>query len=100
MHDEIKRFCLDGEIADSNIVEAKARMVGFLESQMRDSGFVPALDLEPQFTLDYDRENESMNFMLSVYGIHVGREQACSSVEQVAGIMAGKMIMRSTPKAK
>jgi len=104
MHDEIKRFSLDGEISESNLVAAKERLVTFLESQMRDSGCVPALDLEPQFTLDYDAEREVHNFILSVYGIHVGRERACqasSSAEQaIAGIMAGKTITRSTPPAR
>lgn len=96
MHDEIKRFSLDGEIGDANVVEAKERQVHFLESMMRDAGYVPALDLEPQFTRSYNRESESWNFELSVYGIHVGREQAC----QAAGIMAGKIITRSIPQAK
>lgn len=96
MHDEIKRFALDGEISDGNLIEGKARLVTFLESQMRDSGFVPALDLEPQFTLDYDVETDKHNFVLTVYGIHVGREKAC----HIAGIMAGKTVTRSTQKAK
>lgn len=96
MHDEIIKFSLDGEISDSNIVESKDRHVQFLETQMRDSGAVPALDLEPQFTLDYDAEKESYRFVLTVYGIEVGEEAAW----QTAGIMAGKPIMRSTPLSK
>lgn len=96
MHDDIKRFSLDGEIGDSNVVEAKERLVAFLESQMRDNGCVPCLDLEPQFTRSYNVESETYDFELSVYGIHVGRTKACD----LAGIMGGKMISKSTPKPR
>lgn len=96
MHDDIERFSLDGEIDSSNLVEAKDRMVHFLETQMRDAGFVPALDLEPQFTREYNPETEKYNFVLSVYGIRVGRAKAC----ETAGIMGGKTILSYTPKHK
>lgn len=96
MHDDIKRFELDGEIDSANLVEAKDRMVLFLETQMRDSGFVPALDLEPQFTRQYNPEKENYTFMLSLYGIYVGRAKAC----ETAGIMGGKTITSSMPKHK
>lgn len=97
MHDEISKFSLDGEINDtSNIVQQKERLVNFLETQMRDEGCVPALDLEPQFTLDYNRESETYNFTLSVYGIEIGKEE----VWQTAGVMGGKMIMKSTHPVK
>lgn len=98
MHDDIERFSLDGEIDSSNLVEAKDRLVQFIEAQMRDNGFVPCLDIEPQFTRDYNAEKEIYNFQLSVYGIKVGRAKAC----ETAGIMGGKAIMSSTqsPKSK
>lgn len=97
MHDEVRRFPLDGEIADaSNLVETRDRLVYFVETAMRDHGFVPALDLEPQFTLDYDLDKETYKFVLSVYGIYLGREESWRCV----GVMSGKKIMRSTPPAK
>jgi len=96
MHDEIERFALDGEIDSSNLVEAKDRLVHFLEQSMRDAGFVPALDLEPQFTREYNPETEKYNFQLSVYGIKVGRTRAC----ELAGVMGGKTILSSTQRPK
>lgn len=96
MHDDIERFSLDGEIDSANLVEAKDRLVRFLETSMRDAGFVPALDLEPQFTRDYNPETEKYDFQLSVYGIKVGRAKAC----EAAGMMGGKMITSSIPKRK
>lgn len=96
MHDDIEKFSLDGEIADSNIVATKENLVKTLEDNMRDLGYVPCLDLEPQFTLDYRPESENYEFELTVYGIHVGKELSWST----AGMMSGKAIMKSTPKPK
>ena len=96
MHEDIERFSLDGEIDSAKLVEAKDRLVHFLESSMRDAGFVLALDMEPQFTREYNPQTEKYTFQLSVYGIKVGRAKACG----VAGIMGGKTIPLSTPKPK
>lgn len=97
MHDEIHKFSLDGQIGDANLVEAKERLVLFLEDKMRDEGFVPALDIEPQFTLDYRPKDETYDFILTVYGIWVGRESACNTI---AGMMSGKPIMKFIPSDK
>lgn len=90
MHDEIIRYSLDGKIKDDNIVQAKERMVEFLENQMREFGCVPSIDLDPQFTLDYRPESESYDFALTVYGIFVGEEQAWRH----SGVTSGKQILR------
>lgn len=96
MHDDIKRFFLDGEIDSSNLIESKDRLVHFLESRMRGDGFVPALDMDPQFTRDYNPTTEKYDFKLSVYGIFVGKAKAC----ETAGIMGGKTIQLSTPNPR
>lgn len=96
MHDEIKRFGLEGDVGDVNLVEAKARMLHFIETQMADEGFVPVLDLEPQFTLDYQPDTETYKFEVSVYGIHVGREEC----KGIVGFSIGSPVRRSTPSPK
>jgi len=96
MHDDIERFSLDGEIDSSNLLEAKERLVRFIETSMRDAGFVPALDLEPQFTREFNPETEKYNFQLSVYGIKVGRAKAC----EAAGMMNGKIISSSIQRPR
>jgi hypothetical protein len=95
MHDEIRRFGIEGQIADINIVDQKQRLVDFQENRMREEGCVPSLDLDPQFTLDYDAESETFNFALSVYGVYVGEDSW-----QVAGVSSGTTIQRFTPKVK
>ena len=96
MHDDIKRFPLDGEIGDANVVEEKARLVAFVESQMRDDGYIPALDMEPQFTRSYKPDTETYAFVLSVYGIYVGKAKAWD----VAGMMGGKIITKYIPPVR
>lgn len=96
MHDEIKRFSLDGQISEANVVQTKERMINMVEGMMREYGFVPALDMEPQFTLSYDAEEERFDFSLSVYGIRIEESQ----VWQVAGIMGGKRIQSYSPQRK
>jgi hypothetical protein len=96
MHEDIKTFTLDGKIDDSNLVQGKDRLIEFVETQMRDLGAVPVLDLEPQFTLDYIPELERYDFKLTLYGITVGEEDAW----QIGGMMNGKLIPRYIPKDK
>jgi hypothetical protein len=93
MHDEIKKFSLQGELSEKNIVQNKERLVDYVESLMRDYGYVPALDVEPQFTLDYSPEREAFNFTLSAYGVQIDKEKAWST----GGIMSGKEIPKYSP---
>lgn len=96
MHDEIRKFSLEGELGEPDIVKTKERMVSYIEGLMRDYSYVPALDLEPQFTLDYSHEREGFNFTLSVYGVLVEKEKAWST----GGIMSGKEIPKYIPQPK
>lgn len=97
MHDDIKTFTLEGELADSNLVQEKDRLVEFLEGQIRDLGSVPVLDLEPQFTLEYLPKSETYEFTLTIYGVPIeGEDDAWS----LAGMMNGKIIPKDTQKDK
>lgn len=96
MHDDIKKFLLTGEISDKDIVKAKERLVEAQEGIMRDEGYVPDLDKEPQFTMSYLPELAKFTFVLTVYGIYVGKDKAWST----GGVMGGKTIMRSTQPTK
>lgn len=96
MHENIKKFSLEGEMFDDNIVEAKERLIFALETQMRDNGVVPILDMEPQFTLRYLEDKEKYAFELSVYGTKVGVDAAWVT----SGVMNGKMVTRHTARTK
>lgn len=96
MHDDIKKFLLHGEMSDSNVVQTKERLVEAVEADMRDQGFAPVLDMEPQFTMDYVEHRGKFNFSLTVYGSYVGRDDSWHT----AGVMAGKKIPKFTPATK
>lgn len=88
MHDDIRKFSLEGSLTDGNISSNKDRLVHYVENLMRDFGHVPSLDNEPQFTLEYDQEEQSFKFSLTVYGVKVGKEKSW----QIDGVSGGKKI--------
>jgi hypothetical protein len=96
MHDNIKSFTLFGEISDADVVKTKARLVESLEGTLRDEGYAPDLDKEPQFTLDFIPEASKYNFVLTVYGVYVGKDKSWST----GGVMGGKIILKSTQPIK
>lgn len=97
MHERIRPFTMVGIINDEvDMVGNKENMIHWQESYMRDEGYVPVLDMDPQYHHQYDAGNEEFNFTLTVYGAYVGEEEAW----QVSGVMSGKKIMKSSPNPK
>lgn len=96
MHDEIKKFSINGEIQDRAVLTVKDRLVFFVETMMRDKGFVPSLDLDPQFTIDYIPDRELFAFDLTVYGVAVGKDESC----KVSGIASGRKVVKYMPRTK
>jgi hypothetical protein len=76
-HKPIKRFGLDGVINDdSAIYRLQQEYIRLLVSEMRLSGYVPRFDIDPQFTIEYNDKNNTYNFILSIYGIYIGRKKS------------------------
>ena len=76
-HKPIKRFSLDGNIHDdSAIARLKTEYIRLVTSEMRLSGYALRLDIDPDFTIRYNEEQEIFEFKLSMYGTYVGREQS------------------------
>ena len=96
MHQEIVDFHLEGEVLEQNLVKQKETLVRAVEDGMRESGHVPILDIEPQFSLEYQMGNVGkFKFHLTVYGVWVGEESW-----DVAGVTNGKKILKYTQKPK
>lgn len=95
MHEAIKRFYLDGEVKYEYLTKTRRSLEETLEDQMRLSGYVPVLDIDPQLTQEYDPESEKFKVTISLYGAYVG--EGCDSI---AGIMFGKPVMKHTPSAR
>lgn len=76
-HKKLKSFSLDGNINDEAATpRLKTEYINLLISQMRLSGYVPVLDIEPDFTIQYNENKKYFNFKLTVYGIYVGKRKA------------------------
>ena len=75
IHKSVKRFSLDGQIYDDSFIpRLRNEYINILNVQMRLQGYAPRIDIDPQFTIDYN--GKSYNFILSVYGTFVGKRNA------------------------
>jgi hypothetical protein len=82
-HKSIKKFSLNGEIHDdSAIARLRLEYTRLLKQQMRESGYAERLDIDPDFTLKYNKKTETFTFKISIYGSYVGKK----SIECVVGI--------------
>jgi hypothetical protein len=86
LHDDIIRFSRTG--VTENNAKNRELMVRDMEVEMRDLGFVPSLDNEPQYTVEFNRESQIFHFEVSVYGVKVGALNSW----QISGVSNGKMI--------
>jgi hypothetical protein len=54
----------------------KDEYIRLLASEMRLSGYVQRLDIDTDFTIEYNEKAETFQFELSIYGIYTGKKQA------------------------
>ena len=93
MHESIRKYSLNGVVKYDLFTQVRGTLEKAIEDRMRDEGYVPVLDLDPQLT--QSMEDGNFNVTMSVYGAYVGEKSW-----QVAGLMNGKPIMKHTPKTK
>lgn len=76
-HRPIKRFGLEGIIYDDvALARLKKEYVRLVITEMKMSGYVPRIDIPPDFTISFDHEKKYFEFKLSVYGIFVGKKKS------------------------
>jgi hypothetical protein len=97
MHKELKRFHIESEISDdSQFIKQRDTQEHMLLQMMRDSGYIPVLDLGPFWSTKLN-EKARYDAVLSIYGIYVGKRKACT----LAGVDGtGKYYPISTPSDK
>jgi hypothetical protein len=96
-HKSIKKFNLSGVIHDESALgRLKEEYIRLLESEMRLSGYVPRIDIQVDFTIDYNERKKYFEFELTVYGVHTGRKQS----EWIAGVDGSKAIYTQKSKSK
>lgn len=73
----IKSFQIAGVIKDdAAIIRVRQMYEKLLIEDMRARGYVPVLDLEPQFSMKYYEHKESYGFNLVMFGVYVGKRKA------------------------
>jgi len=73
----IKSFYINGIIkSDSDISRLKEMYLKLLTDEMRSKGYVPVLDLDPQFSIKYNHEKDIYSFQLEIYGVYLGTRKA------------------------
>jgi hypothetical protein len=82
-HKTLKRFYIGGIIQDEALLgRLKIEYVRLLVSEMRLSGYVPRIDIDPDFTLRYNESKDFFEFELSVHGVYAGKRKS----EWIAGV--------------
>lgn len=63
-----------------------------LVQDMRDRGYVPVLDLEPQFSIKYNELKDNYSFFLELFGVYVGKKKA----KEIEGFSGQQFFKRAT----
>jgi len=88
-HRPLKIFSLDGDIYDDSAMwRLKIEYVRLIISKMRLSGYVPRIDIDPDFTVSYREDKDCFEFKISLYGIYVGKRKS----EWIFGINESRVI--------
>ena len=78
-HKTINKFSFEGEIADdSDFIRIRSEFEWHLVRSMRDDGYVPVIGLGPLFSTKYHEEKNKYSFVLTVYGVYVGKKKVAN----------------------
>ena len=89
----IKAFLIGGVIKDdSSIGKSRLMYERVLLQDMRDRGYVPVLDLEPQFSIKYNELKDRYSFNLEMFGVYVGKKKA----QEIEGFSGQQFYKRNT----
>ena len=76
-HKSIKKFSLDGSIHDdSALARLRGEYIRLLSIEMELSGYAKRLDIDPDFTIRYNENNNTYDFVLTMYGVYVGKNKS------------------------
>lgn len=77
MHRKIRRFGMDGTLADDSMfTTSKTYYIKLILDSMREQGYVPVLDMGPYFATEFNEEKKNYNFVVTAYGVFVGERKA------------------------
>lgn len=72
-HKRVKRFQMAGTLKDnSEFSNGRIDLENALASKMAEAGYFPT-DIPAGFSVEYNEEEDNYNFMLTLFGIFVGK---------------------------
>ncbi len=96
-HKPIKMFTLDGIITDDSAIgRLKQEYVRLLKAEMVLTGYVPRLDIDIDWTLDYNHQKQYYQFEISMYGVYIGKSKS----QWISGIDGTLIIPSHKSKSK
>jgi hypothetical protein len=96
-HRSIKKFGLDGVIhEDIAVGRLKDEYIRLLTLEMQLSGYAKRLDIDPDFTISYNEHNDTYSFILTMYGVYVGKNKS----QWISGIDGTTIIFTQKSKSK
>lgn len=88
---KIHNFTITGTIGDdAHFIKARENYERLMVQQMRDKGYVPVLDMNPQFNLSYIESKNQYGFVLTMFGVYVGTRKS----QKYEGFSDNKFIPR------
>jgi hypothetical protein len=76
-HKSIKTFTVEGIIKDDAAIgRLRLEFERLQILQMRDLGYVQRLDIDPNFTIQYNNTKQYFEFILTIYGTYLGKRKA------------------------
>jgi hypothetical protein len=76
-HKQIKKFTLDGQIHDDSVIaRLKTEYIRLVITEMKIAGYVPRLDIDPDFTISFNEQSEYFEFKLTVHGVYAGKKKS------------------------
>jgi hypothetical protein len=95
-HKPLKKFSLDGNIHDDSALwRLKTEYIALLSSEMKIAGYVPRLDINADFTIEYNEQKQYFEFKLSIYGVYVGKRKS----EWITGIDEARAVYTQKSKS-
>lgn len=73
---KIHDFQISGELADDSLFGHREKIERLIDMQMRDSGYVPHLDLDTQYFISYNHDKGLHEFTLVSFGVFVGKKKS------------------------
>jgi hypothetical protein len=99
MHKKVKRFGLEGTIADDSMfIKSREDYEKMLTDSMRDSGYVPVLGMGPYFSTTFDHDRKVYAFVVSAYGVFVGEKKGWKY--EGLDLSDGRLYKKTTPANK